>query len=305
MSTPSDAFAAFVSTLADALDDHGVRGPDLAARAFLSRYHFDRLVRAAAGEPPQRLRRRVLLERAASRLASGQDRILDVALEAGYSSHEAFTRAFQRAYGRRPSDWRRAPGSIRISAPNGVHFHPPGRLRLPAEKEMSDMDLLLRLVDHHIWLVGEMVNRAERLTDSQLDTVIQLSVEGLDDEPTIRSQLSRLVGQMEMWSAAIDGEAYDFSVEKNERPDSMRRRLERAGPAFRAQVANAIEAGRLDDTFVDAVCEPPEVFSYGGMVAHVLTFAAHRRTLVLGGLAAAGITDLGSGDPAKWIAEAA
>jgi AraC family transcriptional regulator len=52
------------------------------------------------------------------------------------------------------------------------------------------------------------------------------------------------------------------------------------------------EEGRLDETFVDALCEPPEMFTYGGMIAHVLTFAAHRRTLVVGALSDAGITDL-------------
>jgi hypothetical protein len=61
----------------------------------------------------------------------------------------------------------------------------------------------------------------------------------------------------------------------------------------------------LDETFVDAICEPSEVFSYGGMIAHVLTFAAHRRTLALGAFAKSGITDLGSGDPMQWVAEAA
>ncbi len=30
------------------------------------------------------------------------------------------------------------------------------------------------------------------------------------------------------------------------------------------------------------------------MIAHVLTFAAHRRTLVCGALAEAGVTDLGA-----------
>ena len=38
------------------------------------------------------------------------------------------------------------------------------------------------------------------------------------------------------------------------------------------------------------------MFTYGGMIAHVLTFAAHRRTLVALALDAAGITDLGWGD---------
>ncbi len=44
------------------------------------------------------------------------------------------------------------------------------------------------------------------------------------------------------------------------------------------------------------------MFTYGGMIAHVLTFAAHRRTLVVGALSDAGITDLGYGDPMRWVA---
>jgi AraC family transcriptional regulator len=48
---------------------------------------------------------------------------------------------------------------------------------------------------------------------------------------------------------------------------------------------------------VDVTCEPPRVFTYGGVVAHVLTFGAHRPTLVCGALADAGVTDLGAGDP--------
>ena len=64
-------------------------------------------------------------------------------------------------------------------------------------------------------------------------------------------------------------------------------------------------AGRLDDTFVDALCEPAEVFTYGGMIAHVLTFAAHRRTLVVLALDHHGIDELGWGDPMRWVAESA
>jgi hypothetical protein len=49
-----------------------------------------------------------------------------------------------------------------------------------------------------------------------------------------------------------------------------------------------VAEGRLDETFVDALCDPPQIFTYGGMVAHVLTFAAHRRVLVCGALATPG-----------------
>ncbi|MGZ8515551.1 MAG: hypothetical protein ACXW4H_07625 [Candidatus Limnocylindrales bacterium] len=154
-----------------------------------------------------------------------------------------------------------------------------------------------------VWLTGEMVARAGRLGDEVLDEPIVVSVEGVDDHPTLRSLLSRLIGQMAMWNAAMAGQAYDWSVEKGETAASMRRRLAAKGPAYLAQVREVTEQGRLDDTFVDALCEPPEVFTYGGMIAHVLTFAAHRRTLVAGALIDAGITDLGAGDPGRWIGE--
>jgi len=262
-------------------------------------------VSAVAGETPARLRRRILLERAAYRLVTSRDAVLEIALEAGYSSNEAFTRAFQRAYGVGPSAWRSAPGPIQLAAPNGVYFHPPGGLRLPARDEVTSMDLLQKLVEHHVWLVGEIVERASRLDDDQLDAPIELSVEGVDDEPTLRSLLSRLVGQMDIWNAATESRAYDFDVERDESLRSIRARLGGAGPAFVERVRAAIDERRLDETFVDATCEPPQVFTYGGMVADVLTFAAHRRTLAIGALHSAGITDLGSGDPTRWVARAA
>jgi AraC-like DNA-binding protein len=300
-----DTFTTFVDTLAESLDDHEARGDELAARAHLSRFHFDRVVSGLSGETPARLRRRILLERAAFRLVTTRATVLEVALEAGYSSNEAFTRAFRRAYGAAPATWRASPARIQLDTPNGVHFHPPGGLRLPARDEVSSMDLMNKMVEHHVWLVGEILERAGRLTEEQLDAPIQVSVEGVDDDPTLRSLLSRLVGQMDMWNAAMESRAYDFAVERGESLASIRSRLRDAGPVFLDHAREVIEAKRLDETFVDGVCEPPEVFTYGGMLAHVLTFAAHRRTLAIGALHSAGITDLGAGDPMRWVAAAA
>jgi AraC family transcriptional regulator len=303
--TASDTFARFVEVLADSLDDHEASGETLASCLHLSRFHCDRLVSAAAGEPPAALRRRILLERAAYRLVTSDEDVLSVALEAGYSSHEAFTRAFARAYGRSPSRWRRRPTRFQLDAPSAVHFNPPGGLRVPADGKVTPMELMIRMVEHHVWLVGEMLTRAERLPDEVLDGPVEISVEGIDDEPTLRSLLSRLVGQLAMWDAATHDQPYDFGVEKDESVASMRARLAESGPAFLTQVRTIADAGRLDETFVDAICDPPEVFTYGGMIAHVLTFAAHRRTLVCGALVDAGVTDLGAGDPMRWVAEPA
>ena len=305
VSVATDTFAAFVDALSDALDDHMTTAEDLARRVHLSRFHLDRMIAATAGEPPAAFRRRVLLERAAYRLITTDRTVLDVAIEAGYGSNEAFTRAFTRAFGESPARWRRRPARFQIEAPSDVHFHPPGSLRLPARTEVGPMDLLTKMVEHHVWLVGEMVSRAATLTDEQLDAPIELSVEGVDDDPTLRSLLSRLIGQMGMWNAAITGRTYDWDVERNESITSMRSRLAEEGPTFLANVRRFVDEGRLDETFVDAICDPVEVFTYGGMIAHVLTFAAHRRTLVVGALHDAGVTDLGAGDPMRWVAEPA
>ena len=133
-------------------------------------------------------RRRILLERAAYRMITTRAPLIDIAVEAGYGSHEAFTRAFTQAYGAPPAAWRRKPGHLQIPAPSGVHFHPPGSLRLPARDKVTPMELLTKMVEHHIWLTGEMVRLAERLTDEQLDEEIELNVD--DDRQTIRSLLS-------------------------------------------------------------------------------------------------------------------
>jgi AraC-like DNA-binding protein len=298
VSIASDTFARFVDALADSLEDPASVALE---RLHLSRFHAGRIVSAAAGEAPEALRRRILLERAAHRLRTSDDDVLPVALDAGYASHEAFTRAFQRAFGEPPSVWRRQLGSFRLPTPNGVHFKPPGGLRLPGSRKVTGMELMQRMVEHHVWLVGEIVDRVATLPDVTLDNPIELSVESIDDNPTIRSLVSRVVGQLDMWVSAVDGREYDFAVERNETVCSMKRRLAEAGPRF----VELVQTADFDETFVDAVCTPPEVFTYGGMVAHVLTFAAHRRTLVLGALAGAKITDLGDGDPMRWVADAA
>ncbi len=57
--------------------------------------------------------RRLRIERAARRLRHSEQRLLDIALEAGYDSHEAFTRAFNARFGLLPSEFRKQP-SLRL-----------------------------------------------------------------------------------------------------------------------------------------------------------------------------------------------
>ena len=162
------------------------------------------------------------------------------------------------------------------------------------------MDVVIRMLDHHLWLVGEIVDRTASVTDEVLDRPIELSVEGIDEAPTLRSLSDRLVGQLEMWVDAVGG-ATQMPPDGDRTAAGLRARLDEVSPRFRSLVVPPLQEGRADETFIDAVCEPPETFTYGGMVAHVLTFAAVRRTLAIGALESAGITDLGSGDPMRFV----
>jgi AraC family transcriptional regulator len=79
---------------------------DLASMAGFSPYHFHRLFADATGETIMRHIRRMRLERAAFRLIYSGRPVTDVALEAGYASLEAFSRAFKDHYGQSPRDFR-------------------------------------------------------------------------------------------------------------------------------------------------------------------------------------------------------
>lgn len=304
MTCHTDTFARFLDVLADAIDDHDVTGAQLAARVHLSRFHLDRVIASVGGEPPAALRRRLLLERAAYRLASTDRTILDVAVEAGYGSHEAFTRAFARCFGSAPSAWRRSPTRFVVPASSNVHFHPPGSIRLPAPRKVTDMELLVRMVEHHIWLTGEFIGKAKELTDEQLDEKIDYALDDDPDVMTIRRLLSRLVGQMAMWNAQMAHRAYDFDIETHESLASLQERYDRESPVYLVHVKDAVDNGLLGDTFVDPQDDDACATTYGGMIAHVLTFAAHRRTLVCLALMKHGIDDLGWGDPAGFVGAA-
>ncbi|QIG43062.1 helix-turn-helix domain-containing protein [Nocardioides anomalus] len=296
----SDAVARILDLAQAALDDPGVGADELAARAHLSRFHFDRLVSASAGEPPGALRRRVLLERAAHRLTSRADRtVLDIAVEAGYGSNEAFTRAFARAYGTTPSALRADPPptfrDLELAAPSGVHFHPPGGLRLPATHKENGMDLIQHLVDHHVASLAAIIEAAADLTDDVLDQPITQSVEGVDDDPTLRGLINGMVTQEEHWLSALRGGGWPD--ESDQSMAGLAARHEVAGRDYRAFVAGAVADAAMADTFVDTTCEPLVAHSLGGTIAHVITFGAVRRTMAVGALWSAGKRDFDRADP--------
>jgi AraC family transcriptional regulator len=102
---------------------------ELAALAHFSPYHFHRIFRGMVGESLMEHVRRLRLERAAYRLKFGDQPVTRIAFEAGYETHEAFTRAFGAMFGQSPSQFRESNRVLPYrQVPSGVHFTPDGRL---------------------------------------------------------------------------------------------------------------------------------------------------------------------------------
>ncbi len=101
-------FVSLVAYLRDHLDEQ-LDVEALARLAGVSPRQLDRLFTRLFGESPRACLRRLRLERAARQLRLTRRSILSIALDAGYDSHESFTRSFARRFGHSPAEYRRLP----------------------------------------------------------------------------------------------------------------------------------------------------------------------------------------------------
>jgi AraC family transcriptional regulator len=79
----------------------------LAREARLSPYHFLRTFERLTGITPHQYGRRARLRDAASRLAAEREKVLDIALDCGFSDVSNFNRAFRGEFGVSPQGFRK------------------------------------------------------------------------------------------------------------------------------------------------------------------------------------------------------
>lgn len=119
----------------DAHPDGDLSVDRLSKIAASSKYHFHRQFSGFFGIAVHQYVRLVRLRRASHQLAfRGWSRIIDIALANGYESHEAFSRAFKKAVGQTPSEFRERPRwdpwhahDLRLNGPRSLHMPPEYR----------------------------------------------------------------------------------------------------------------------------------------------------------------------------------
>lgn len=105
----------------------------LSRQGDFSPYHFHRVFRALVGESLKEYVRQLRLERAAHELTFSARSIIDLALDAGYETHESFTRAFRAAFGRSPSAYRKTHAQLQSKSASSQTVKPSEYRPSPSE----------------------------------------------------------------------------------------------------------------------------------------------------------------------------
>ena len=305
--------------LLDAVLDEEHRSlQEMAHGAYSSPFHFSRRLARDAGEPPMAMRRRVALERAAWQLARGVA-VTDAAFAAGYGSVEGFSRAFARGYGHPPGAVPVGPisGSAHwLPAPNGIHFHAPDGLWVEGPSGTPTGEVTALLVHHDLDDVRTLVDLAKGLDPAEYarDRLPGLTLlHWAGPEGSVATLLNRCVATYEIWLASIEGADHPGTLSEDTDAVALGARLDAVAPRWLAFVRDVDRRRAWGDRLVDALCDPPESFVLGSVLAHVLTYSAQRRGLARALLRQAGVAvgDPGrpggppdparDGDPIEWL----
>lgn len=281
----------------------------LARDAYRSRTQFYRVFRAMIDETPVAMRRRLLLERAAWQLSRTQLPVTVVGLNANYGSLEAFTRAFRKAFKVSPSLYRRMGATYtHLHATSGIHHYFGIDYTKGTDRSMDLFDIF---AGQESWHTRRLLELARTLNDEQLDRPLQNQMRVFPwDGPdrSLRQILDRMVQTKEVWAAALTGGGMpllDNAPPEDRTPPALLARMEKADEAFHSVLTDVRKRSAWEDTFVDALCEPPETFTFGGMFADVITFNAHRRMLAIDALQRLGAKVEGCGSPIEYVAQLA
>lgn len=150
--------------------------------ANFSRFHFQRQFSEYVGMSVTRYIQMLRLRRASYQLAFGyEQRVTDIALEAGFENPESFSRAFKKCFGQTPSQFRKQPAWQPWNA----------CMQLPQRERSRPMDVKIVEVKETLLAVLEHRGAPELINDSVLRFIDWRKSSGLS--PIARSRTFGMV----------------------------------------------------------------------------------------------------------------
>jgi uncharacterized damage-inducible protein DinB len=168
--------------------------------------------------------------------------------------------------------------------------------------QRPDAVLLERLLAHDAWTTRAVLERCRALTAAQGWAPADVG------HGSIWATLRHAIGNVEIWTTLMEGgtpERIDEADPETESVDRLLARHEAASARFAALARRITAEGRLDDSWIDTLDDPPQAKSYGGTILHVLTHNHQHRAEVLHMLQRLGLADLPEGDLLGWEAATA
>ena len=147
--------------------DTSISAQQIAERTGISQWHFQRIFKALTNETLKTYIRSRRMANALDKLLSTDSRILDIAIDAGYESQEAFTRSFKQAFEMTPNEYRKIGNrnlflkKVKINQDYLRHIHQ--NLSLQPEIVSLPDTQLVGLKTHFYGIDSDKNNIAEKL----------------------------------------------------------------------------------------------------------------------------------------------
>ena len=121
----------------------------LAQAAGYSPWHSDRIFKELTGKTPFEYIRALRLSRAAEKLRDNNSRIIDVAFDFVFDSHEGFTKAFSKHFGMSPREYSRNKPNLQLFMPSRAReYYLEGKKREVTMSEQQDVyPVFVQVVD--------------------------------------------------------------------------------------------------------------------------------------------------------------
>jgi len=172
---------------------------EVASRAYCSEYHFKRMFSFLAGISLSEYIRRRRLTLAALELSNASLRILDIAVMYGYSSADAFTRAFQHLHGITPSEARQTGQTFKAFPRMTFQLTIQGGIEMNYRLEQKEAFRIVGLMKRvPIIFQGEnpdIVKLAQSLTTTDIEQLKKLS--NVEPKGIIQASTNFSEGRME------------------------------------------------------------------------------------------------------------